>query len=500
MAVVGGVALIAPACGDYLSGPGISDDPNHVLTLSKPGPLYVGIQQTAAWLQEAERGHNMAALTQQLAGVARQAAQLDAYVAFAADWGGIYGAGGLLDIRKMEQLARRVNDSLYIGQAKVYEAIDVGLAADIWGDIPYRGAADSNQPQPHYDPQLQVYGDIQAQLDSAIDVFLTATGPSNVGGALDGSELVYAGRSSDGLRDVYTAVARSLKARFFMHVAAASVAGVSGAPAAAYDSALKYATAGIRSPADDMLWFHDASGANLWWWWCCGDWQPGAAIIEIMNRRILAGVEDTLRRAFYFTPASDGRYRGFRPTGAVVQTSGAIYDGSGPYSGVGAFMDQNASDGSFRPAVITYAETQLIAAEAAWHLNCTGCAPTVVVPGAQPFLDAARTDRRYGSTTFGTAPGTLPASLVNIIEEKYITLFLNPEVWNDWKRTCLPSLAPALGKRGIPSRFPYWEVDVNPNTPTTSSTGVAIGPGSLNPNQPTPCPALNYTTSSPLAN
>jgi hypothetical protein len=402
----------------------------------------------------------------------------------------------------MEQLARRVNDSLYIGLAKVYGAIAVGLAADIWGDIPYREAADSNKPQPHYDPQLQVYADIQTQLDSAINVFLAATGPTNVGGTLDGSELVYAGRTSDGLRGVYAAVARSLKARFFMHVAAASVAGMSGAPAAAYDSALKYATVGIGSPADDMLWFHDASHGNLWRALCCGDWQPGAAIIEIMNRRILGGTEDTLRLAFYFTPASDGRYHGFRPTGAVVETSGSIYDGSGPYSGVGAFMDQNAPDGGFRPPVITYAEMQLIAAEATWDLNCTGCSPTVVVPAAQPFLDAARTDRRYGSTTFGTAPGTLPASLVNIIEEKYITLFLNPEVWNDWKRTCLPSLAPALGKPGIPGRFPYGltEIIANPNTPTTSSTGVAITPGSLNPNQPTPCPALNYTTSSPLAN
>ena len=505
MALGAGVALLAPACGDYLSGPGVSDDPNHILTLSKPGPLYVAIQQTAALQQEGGLGQNAAAVMQQIAGVARGAAQTDAYVAFAADFGVVYGAGGLLDIRKMEQLARKVSDSLYIGLAKVYGPMDVGLAADIWGDIPYREAADSTIPQPRYDPQLQIYADIQAQLDSAINVFLAATGPTNVGGALDGSELVYAGRTSTGLRAAYTAVARSLKARFFMHVAAASAGGVKGAPAAAYDSALKYATAGIGTPEDDMLWFHDASAVGLNIWWAVsggGDWQPGAAIVEIMNRRRLGGVEDTLRLAFYFTAAADGGYHGFRPTGGLVATSGGIYDGSGPYSGLGAFLDQNASDGSFRQPVITYAETQLIAAEAAWHLNCGGCQPTVVVPAAQPFLDAARTNRRYGSTAFGTAPGTLPASLQNIIEEKYITLFLNPEVWNDWKRTCLPSLAPALGKPGIPGRLPYGvtEVIANPNTPTTSSTGVTITPVSLNPNQPTACPALNYTTSSPLAN
>jgi hypothetical protein len=36
--------------------------------------------------------------------------------------------------------------------------------------------------------------------------------------------------------------------------------------------------------------------------------------------------------------------------------------------------------------------------------------------------------------------------------------------------------------------------------PSVSSTGVPITSVSLNPNQPTACPLLNYTNSSPLAN
>lgn len=498
MALAAVLALSAAGCGDYLSGPGVSEDPNNILTLSKPGPLYVGIQRTMAGQQEGRLVPEF--YTQRLAGLGRSATQVDAYVigTGGTDFGSIYGGGGLLDIHKMEQLARKLADSLYIGLAKVYEAIDIGLAADIWGDIPYREAADSTRPQPHYDPQLQVYADLQMQLDSAIHIFLPATGPTNVGGTLDGSELIYGGRTADELRAVYNVVARSLKARLFMHVAQASAAGVGGAPAAAHDSALKYARAGISSPADDFLWYHDASilAANGWWGLASGgDVGPGAAVIEIMNRRILAGVEDMQRIAFYFTPASDGQYHGFRPTGATVTTSGGIYDGSGPYSGLGAFLDFDMSDGSFRQPAITYAETQLIAAEATWNLNCSACAATVVVPAAQPFLDAARTNRRYGSANFGTAPSTLPASLQNIIEEKYVSLFLNPEVWNDWKRTCLPSLAPALGNPSIPGRLPYGltEVTANPNTPANPPTG-------RNSNQPAACPALNYTGSSPLPN
>jgi len=153
-------------------------------------------------------------------------------------------------------------------------------------------------------------------------------------------------------------------------------------------------------------------------------------------------------------------------------------------------------------------------AEAQWYLNCPGCTASTVVAPAQPFLDAARRNRRYGA--LGGAPVTFPdlgsvaASLQNIMEEKYVTLFLNAEVWNDYKRTCLPSLAPAPpsitsttpGATPIPGRLPYpqQEINTNPNTPQTSSAGVPITSVSLNPNQPRACPVLNYTNSSPLAN
>jgi hypothetical protein len=509
------LALSAAGCGDYLSGPGLSSDPNNILTLTRPGPFYVSIQLAAPREVAVEVRY-----VQQVAGIARGARSGDAYQITPAGMNdlavAVYGGGGLLDIHKVQQLARKLGDSLYIGIAKVYQALVVGYAAGVWGDIPYRQAADSTIPQPHFDPQLQVYGDIQAQLDSAIDVFLKATGPGNAGPSSDGSELIYGGRDAAGLRAVYTAVARSLKARFFLHVAAASTAAVSGAPPAAYDSAFKYATAGISSTADDFLWFHEASptGTNGWWLSNVGDIAPGAAIVEIMKRRMIAGVEDTLRIAFYFRSSDGGpasaagaNFAGFRPAGAIVTTSGGINDGSGPYSDFGTFLDQNVSDGSFREPEISYAETQLIAAEAAWHIHCPGCAVTTVAPAAQPFLDAARHNRHYGSTSagpvvFGDAPGALPASLQSIIEEKYVTLFLNPEVWSDWKRTCLPSLAPAPGTAGIAGRLPYGlsEINGNPNVPSTSSAGVTITSVSRNPNQPNACPVLNYVNSSPLAN
>jgi hypothetical protein len=532
-----GLALSAAGCSDYLSGPGIAStsDPNNITTLTQPGPLYVAIQQAGPVQFGGQLGRLAAMYTQQVAGVARQQQGYDRYQVTNSDldsyFGAVYGStsnltggGALLDIHKMIQLARKQNDSIFVGIGKVYETLIMGFAADLWGDIPYREAADSTIRTPHFDPQLQVYADMQAQLDSAIHIYLPATGPTNAGPAVSATELVYLGNAKS-LPTLYTEVAHSLKARYYMHVAAASVAGVSGAPANAYALALAQADSGISSTADDFNWFANAStqANNIWWQFNLsrtGDIAPGAALIEIMKRRIAATVEDTLRLSFYFTSANGAavaaggsNFAGFRPSGAtnLAATTGPDSGNglAGKYSAFGAFIDPNVSDGSFRLGEITYAETQLIAAEATWHLNGGGVDPTFVVAAAQPFLNNARTNRQYGSQSFGTAPGVLPASLQNIIEEKYVSLFLNPEVWNDYKRTCLPSLAPVAapgtstpGPAPIPGRVPYGlsEVNANPNTPTTSSVGVAITSVSLNPNQPAFCPVLNYTSSTPLGN
>jgi hypothetical protein len=524
-----GLALGAAGCSDYLSGPGIAStsDPNNVTALTKPGPLYIGVQEAGPPQREGQIARFAAEYVQQIAGIARQQVDFDSYGGAPADvdtyFGAVYGAsnvvtggGGLLDVHKMQQLARKVNDSLYIGVGKIYESLIMGYAAAIWGDIPYREAADSTILVPHFDPQLQIYADLQTQLDSAINIFLVAAGPTNAGGSADGSELIYGGRDADGLRAVYTAVAHSLKARYYMHVAATDPT--------AYAKAVTEAGLGISSTADDFLWFHDATpvGQNIWWQFNAqrgGDLGPAAAFINILGRRITAGVEDSARIKFLFTPAAGGGYFGYRPTGNKVLPGGAG-DATGTFSNFGPFIDGASAPGDFREPEITYAETQLILAEATWHINCPACTATTVVAAAQPFLDAARASRAYGATggapvTFPAlpnvnAPNALPATLQNIMEEKYVTLYLNPESWNDYKRTCLPSLAPAPasvtaatpGTSPIPGRLPYGltEINANPNTPTTSSAGVPVTSVSLNPNQPTACPVLNYTTSTPLAN
>jgi hypothetical protein len=527
-ALVLGVA----GCNDFLSGDGVDRDPNNITRLTRPGPLYVSIQALQSVQFEGQLARSAAEYVQQVAGNSRQQIGFDLYqmdqVTIDPHFYSVYGSsiavqggGGLLDIHKVQQFARAVNDSIYIGIAKVYEALVIGTAASIWGDIPYREAADSTNETPAFDPQLQVYADVIAQLDSAI-LFLAATPAApNVGPPADNAELIYFDRGGNtaALAAVYTQVAHSLKARYYMHQAEVNPAN--------YALALAEVPLGINSTANDMLWYHDQSpgGANVWWQFmgARGDIAPGAALIEILKRRTAAGVDTDERLNFYFTPAAYDPtptagdevpvgFFGYRPGGSTaLQVAPGVYSGTGSPAGAGGpaddggdyslfnFIDSNVDAGDVRMPVITYAETQLIGAEAAFQTGGAGA--------AQPFLDAARANRSYGSRagapiTF-TPLAPVPATLENIMEEKYVTLFLNIEAWNDYKRTCLPALAsapasltsPTPRADPIPGRLPYGisEVNANPNTPNVSPTG-------RNANDPNPCPGLNYTSSVPLAN
>ncbi len=526
------VALGAVGCSSFLND--ANDDPNNPSELTRPGPLYISIQALQAVQFEGQLARNAAEYVQQVAGNSRQQIGYDLYqmdpVTIDAQWAAVYasavtlqGGGGLLDIRKMQRLARSVNDTIYLGIGKVYEALVMGMAASIWGDIPYREAADSTNVAPAFDPQLQVYSDVLAQLDSAIAFLAVTTGGTNLGPPQDNAELIYTNYADDvdSLAAVYTEVAHSLKARYYLHLSEVDPSN--------YARALTEAQLGISTATHDMLWFHDATptGQNIWWQFMNtrGDIGPGAAMIEVMKRRIATGVDNNERLNFYFTqaefdpdPDTDNDevqvgFYGYRPGGTTMTTSGGIYDGSGSPAGAGGsgdeganyanfnFLDVDNDPGDLRMPVITYAETQLIAAEAAFHAGGAGA--------AAPFLTEARAHRSYGAR--GTAPvmfsplGAVSATLQNIMEEKYVTLFLNIEAWNDYKRTCLPALAPAPSSLTsttpgpeIAGRLPYGisDLNANPNAPPPT----AVGPTDRNANDPNPCPRLDYTSTSPRGN
>ena len=57
--------------------------------------------------------------------------------------------------------------------------------------------------------------------------------------------------------------------------------------------------------------------------------------------------------------------------------------------------------------------------------------------------------------------------------QKYIAMFMDPEVFSDWRRTGIPELDPNTGAN-VPRRLPYAETAVLYNENTPSPADVTI--------------------------
>jgi hypothetical protein len=143
-------------------------------------------------------------------------------------------------------------------------------------------------------------------------------------------------------------------------------------------------------------------------------------------------------------------------------------------------VDGTRNSPTFRQPFVTYAENQLILAEA---YNQT----------ANDAAAVTELNKERAAAGLGAIAATGPALLDAIMTEKYVALFQNVEVWNDYKRTCTPALVVYTGPGSgaingtIPGRFYYGsnERNTNPNIPPPS-TQVATN-GFRNRNDPNPC-------------
>jgi hypothetical protein len=447
------ISLGATACSDFLTGPGLSENPNQPVAAT-PTQLFIAAQAQAFVRQEGQLARTAGMFVQQLSGTNNQQLNWGSqYTGGESDYSlhfnGFYTSGGLVDWRKIQATVDSAGDKQFLGIAQVWEALQMGTAASIWGDIPYREAVSDN-PIPHLDPQQQVYSDLQALLSTAI---------GNLGGAGPGpagADLVYGGNTGRWIR-----AANTLKARYHMHTAERL-----GAPA--YQAALAAAQLGINeAPADataamlgqgpgDFRAFHGttAQDSNIWnqFLGARQDIVGGHAFIQTLIAR-----NDPRLPVYFSTASGTSVYRGANQFGDPV--------GGSPSSEVGPARRTLA----YRQPLVTWAENQLIMAEAKFRLNDAT---------AINHLNAVR-------ASVGLPALAGPITLADIMTEKWIVMFQNIEAWNDYKRTCIPVLVPggAPQAAAIPGRLPYGSGERlnNPNVPAPAQQPVR------NWNDPTPC-------------
>jgi len=431
-------------CGDFLTGPGLSENPNSPITASTD-QLFIAMQARQFVVQEGQLARLSAIWTQQITGIFNQQLEWGTkYLVTENDLSGhynsIYVGGGLLDMRKIQTAAQAAGDVRLEGIAKVWEAFTIGTATSLWGDIPYREAVNPANPAPHLDPQQQVYADVQALLSEAI----TKLGGSPA--TAMPTDLVYNGNAGRWIR-----AANTLKARYHLHTAprlgaaayqaalAAALQGINEAPTSVAQAVHGQAPGDFRSFHGNTL-----DDANIWAQFLSAraDIAGAKRMIDVLKAR---GNDPRLEG--YFDPASDAQYRGANQWG----------QGPAPWSLVDV---ATRSARTFRQPFITWTENQLIIAEAQFQLGNE--------PAARNALNAVRT-----SLGMPALPG--PVTLEQIMVEKWIAQFQNIDAYSDYRRTCFPRLVPGgptvnVSAPQVPGRLPYGgsERVQNPNIPLPS--------------------------------
>jgi hypothetical protein len=459
VALAAALAVGAAGCNDFLAAPSAINNPNNPTSASNQQRL-TGVETNITTLLTGDIARTIALFMNQYAGTDRQYYQYSLYqVGEDFTNGGfstIYGGGGVIDLRAIESTADAAGDSTTAGIGRVLEALEMGTAADFWGDVPYTTAFDPNQ-KAKLDPQASVYAAVQALLTRGISQL-----SAGVGGGPGASDLFY-----NGDRTKWIEAANTLKARYLLHTAERQGTAADGTPnfdPTVYQQALTFAQKGISTPNNDLRTYQGTAQteSNLLYQFTVqqrfGYASPSKFLVDLMTSR------SDPRLTQYFSPATG--------QSTVI---GAVPGNGGPGPTIASF---NSSTGIGSPAyrwrLVSYAENQLIIAEAQYRLGNTAAALAA--------YNAERT--AAGLPTLAALPAGA-AGLQEIMTEKYIALVQNPEVWNDYKRTCFPVLTPNGGASAqIPSRFLYPNAERNANPENIPVPG-AQPP--RNPNDPNPC-------------
>lgn len=487
------LTVFGAGCSEFLSGPGLTENPNNP-TGGTALQQVISVQSNMATRMEGQIARCAGIFTQQLIGSNNQ--QLSFCTAYgvtesdiSGQMSGFYTGGGLKGLRNVEALATTAGDNFMLGIAKIWEGFAMGTATSVWGDLPYREAVTDGITSPALDPQQQIYGDVQTRLDEGIAA-LTALGAPTGNCAPSEGDLIFCATATTKALEVgrWIRAAHTLKARYYLHL-------VERQGVTAYQSALAEANLGINeAPANatqaihgqapgDFRTFHGTIqdfDANIWAEFLSTrqDIVAGNVLVAMLKAR-----NDTVRLRGYFDTTAIAhpgalpgeKYAGNNQNNVIVRPPppGCPATGTCPASVINTSVRRVFT---FRQPLITWAENQLILAEAKYMTGDSA--------GGAANVNAVR-------AAVGL-PALAAPTFVDVMSEKYIAMYQNPDVWSDYKRTCIPTLVPNGGATEVIGRLPYGSAErtANANIPLPSAfPGNTTGSSPVrNWNDPNPCP------------
>ena len=377
---------------------------------------------------------------------------------FNATWSVAY-QDALAQLDLARQAYEEAGNRVGAGVAKVHMALAFGTLADLFGDVPFTEALDSEQfENPAFDAQADVYAGVISMLNEAVGDLSSGQGSVNPATELFYGTTVGPGFTSAGIAGAYAEVANTLLGRYNLNLQN-------------YGAAAAAAANGISSPANNLVAPHGGSlGSNVNQFYEFG----------LLDR---AGYL-TANNAFAVQLLSNSNDDRTDESGR----RGLYYSGSGATADLnyGAFFGFNAPF-----PIVTYAENQLTLAEArllsgndqggalealnsvradlndqfiAFEEDSTGA----VVDSTGFFTAYELSDFAAGGMANNGSDSQGNALLRAILEEKYFSLIGRIQGFTDVRRT-----DNFIGVRGklngqVPQRFVYPRNEINSNTSVPS--------------------------------
>ncbi|QHS60612.1 SusD/RagB family nutrient-binding outer membrane lipoprotein [Chitinophaga agri] len=420
--------VISQGCRkDYFYN-GINDDPSQ-LKNPTASSLLPGVILQSAYTWGGDASRFPAIFMQQVTGAANQSASADLYNITPDDvdnmwYAGFYGAI-MTNIDTLIAVATAAGQLHYAAVGKIMMANDLGQVTDFWGDVPFTEAFQGlKNTQPKYDGQQAIYTRLQTLLDEAITDL----------GKDDGAEFQPNSNDDllfDGDLDMWIKFAYALKAKFYLHTVKVD--------ATARTKALAALANGFDDGEGAFVKFVGSSATTTQAPW----YQFNTQRADIIFTGYLNDLMDA---------AGDPRYD-------------AYFDPADP-SALGALYGSANSPVYF----LSYDEQKFMEAELEFRAgNTTGAAAA--------YNEAVRANlqRTINDASYLPSVAKTPANITlkDIIEQKYIALFLSPEVWTDWRRTGFPQLTAPDGNvlgGALPRSlfYPSSEIRYNTNTPANT--------------------------------
>ncbi len=407
--------------------------------LDKVAQILPEIQQNTAYFQGMDIGRFPVIWMQQLGGVAGFDLLVDKYEMnreeLQKSWTNYYTIIHPKIINAITN-AHAANAPAYRGICRLLLVLNMQLITDTWGHVPYEWAL--GYAQGHsvvaYTDQQKIYGYLVDMTTMAIDDFQTALNDQSP--RPQGNDKFYGGNLQKWLK-----AARLLKIRLHLRLAKKN---------SDYSVVAGLIQGGnlFDSNDDDMQFFYSGEFQNPYYF---NDnvTKNSRAGLHFVNA--LHSTQDPRLPVFVRLAGSPPAYLGTAP---------GVANNNASFIGTGVASQHSPT------YILTYVEQKFIEAEVRQRLGQQGLADQAFQQAVKASLLKFNVSNAAWEAQHANV---INVTLQKIIESKYLALFLNPEVWSDYRRTGFPGLTPFQGP-SIPRRFIYPQGEVLFN-------GINVPPG-----------------------